>query len=324
MSASASDVRRRSRRASGRPGRRGSGGPAASGSPGPAARGQRPPARCRGWAGEQPQQLPAGVAGGAGDRCPDHGQHYTHTRIAASGAPPQIHPMPAQLARVEPLTGSTRQARRVAPHRSAAAARAASRAPAVSAASSVRSGARKRRANASDFLPVRHLRALVDVEQPHRLQQVAGARGEGRLHVGHRHRAVDDDREVLLGLRLGADDGGRRARSGRRAISASRSSHMAADRSGSPPDSITRGCSSPANPMTAPSSDSRAHRPGWNDRVVAGRDLELDSAGLGDDPGDLDRVRPGRRPRQRPTSPAARGCRSARPRHGSAGAAGGR
>ena len=78
---------------------------------------------------------------------------------------------------------------------------AASRAAAVSSSVSVRSGARKRSANASDLRPRRHLGAGVDVEQPHRLQQRAGALAQRGRHGRPRHGGVDHEGDVLLGDR---------------------------------------------------------------------------------------------------------------------------
>ena len=57
----------------------------------------------------------------------------------------------------------------------------------VSASVRVRSGARKRSAKASDFVPGPTCVAGVDVEEPDRLQQVAGALAQRRLDLGRGH-----------------------------------------------------------------------------------------------------------------------------------------
>ena len=101
------------------------------------------------------------------------------------------------------------QVRWTAPVRSAASATAASRAAADSASVRVRSGARKRSAKASDFFPVADLRAGVDVEQPDRLEQLAGSLAQGGLDLCRRHVRVDDERDVLLGHRVGREARGR-------------------------------------------------------------------------------------------------------------------
>ena len=68
-----------------------------------------------------------------------------------------------------------RQPRSAAPTRSAATATAASRTSVASAAVSVRSGARTTMAKASDLRSGTDLITGVDVEQPHRLQQLTAA-----------------------------------------------------------------------------------------------------------------------------------------------------
>ena len=99
--------------------------------------------------------------------------------------------------------GQHGQDRWTAPCRSAASATAASRAAPVSASVSVRSGARKRSANASDRLPSPICGAGVDVEQPHRLQQLARRpRAASAASAAAGTVGVDDQGDVLLGDRV--------------------------------------------------------------------------------------------------------------------------
>ena len=140
------------------------------------------------------------------------------------------------------------QLRWTAPVRSAASATAASRAALVSCSVRVRSGARKRSANASDFLPAPDLVAVVDVEQPDRLQQLARAFAQRGLDVGDRHRLVDDERDVLLGERVASRTPGR-GRRRRPAAAAGRGRSRPRRCAAAAPNAWhTRGCSSPAWP----------------------------------------------------------------------------
>ena len=198
------------------------------------------------------------------------------------------------------------QARRWAPADRRAAATAASRAAAASSTVSVRSGARNRSAKASDFDAPAPSRCVVgvDVEQPHRLEQRPGAvaqrghdsaGGHRRPRRRARRRAAPAGSAEIAGAGAGAGGGeARRDRApSRRCARAGRAS------------AITRGCSSPAWPTTAPSEQqlgAAARMPGRVRRPPGRRARPARRRATS--AGRLDRVGPARPARPAPHQPA--------------------
>ena len=95
-----------------------------------------------------------------------------------------------------------------------------------------------------------HLLAAVDVEQPQRLQQLAGAVAQRLLHLGGRDAGVDDERDVLGRHREGRDP-----RCGRPVPASCPSSvevelHRGRCAPAGRASATTRGCSSPAWPTS--------------------------------------------------------------------------
>jgi hypothetical protein len=91
--------------------------------------------------------------------------------------------------------------RSTAPTRRAASATAASRAPSTSTVGEGAVGRAQPQRVGERALALPHLRAGVDVEQPQRLQQRAGAVAQRRLDLGGRHGGVDDQGDVDRGPR---------------------------------------------------------------------------------------------------------------------------
>ena len=138
------------------------------------------------------------------------------------------------------------QVRWTAPCRSAARATAASRAAVVSSSVRVRSGARKRSAKASDFRPSPTCGPGVDVEQPHRLEQLAGTLAQG-LGDCRRPAPRSSTTSATSSLATGNDESVGPDAPARRAASARRGRpRRRPTRSGRPNAWQTFGCSSPA------------------------------------------------------------------------------
>ena len=192
--------------------------------------------------------------------------------------------------RSEPATRLVRRAARLRAARRPA--RRRRRGRPTSSSVSVRSGARNRRANASDLLALADLVAGVDVEEPHRLQQ---RRRRPRATSRSASPAVTSSSTTSATSSLatgneenaGATDRGRRARRSR-----SRSTSAAAARSGRPNALQTVGCSSPAWPSDVSPTSSSAQRPGCHGARAADRTVDLDAESAGHATDCLDRVAP--------------------------------
>ena len=175
------------------------------------------------------------------------------------------------------------------------------------------------------LLALADLLAGVDVEQPDGLQQFARPLAQRGLDLGGRDVRVDDQRDILRRDREGGDARAPAAARRRPPPARSRSSSIAQVRAGRPSALTTRGCSSPAWPMTcsAPSTTtaSSAQRPGCHGPYWPWRTSEF---GPGLARRACARPRP-RRPSRPggpcPTSRPARGRPRARRRRAAAGRA---
>ena len=301
MSASARTWPRSSRRASGRPGRRGSGAPQPSGSPGPAARGDAPRARCRGWAGEEPQQLAAGIAGGAGDGCPDHGSSIRIRAYSRSGAPPQIDRgyrrnsaelsrLPVQLVRRGGWLRSARPPRRGRP-------RGRPRSRPRPACGRARGSAGRRPATSCPPAPAgpRTRRTAAPTpagrRRPAARAACTSATGTARSTTTARSSLACGWVPTAGATRTLGRDGDQRVEvepHGRRPVGQARRTRSRA------------GAARRRSRSTAPSRDSRAQRPGWKTGSSPDETSSSTPQVSATIAGDLDRVGPGGRPGRAP------------------------
>ena len=182
---------------------------------------------------------------------------------------------------------------------------------------SVRSGARKRSAKASDFCPSADLVAGVDVEEPDRLEQLpAPSRSAASTSAAATEASTTS---ATSSLATGYVENAAPARRRARSSSTSRSISAAAVRAGHAVGLADLGCSSPAWPTTTSPTENSAQRPGCHGPRLAARTL-TSTPRPRDAGAPRRRVGPDRPARPRPHQPA----RSRSPASTRRGAAAGR